>query len=105
MIARVARCCARLFLLAVMLTAVVAPVVIAGAQPTSSSAPREPVDTTTIKVVPLTYARAGELAYTLSLVFPHVRIVPYHPTNSRIISGPRTSVEELIDIIKPENPD
>jgi type II secretory pathway component GspD/PulD (secretin) len=56
----------------------------------------------TVKVVPLTYARAGELAYTLSWVAPPgVRIVPYYPTNSLIISGPPAAVEELIDIIKP----
>jgi hypothetical protein len=42
-----------------------------------------------IKVVPLTYARAGEVAYTLSLVAPpRVRIVPYYPTNTLVISGP-----------------
>jgi type II secretory pathway component GspD/PulD (secretin) len=56
----------------------------------------------TVKVVPLTYARAGEVAYTLSWVAPPwVRIVPYYPTNSLIISGPPAAVEELIDIIKP----
>ena len=56
----------------------------------------------TVKVVPLTYARADELACTLSWVAPPwVRIVPYYPTNSLIISGPRAAVEELIDIIKP----
>jgi type II secretory pathway component GspD/PulD (secretin) len=56
----------------------------------------------TVKVVPLTYARAGEVAYTLSWVAPPwVRIVPYYPTNSLIISGPPSAVEKLIDIIKP----
>jgi general secretion pathway protein D len=56
----------------------------------------------TVKVIPLTYARAGELAYTLSwIASPWVRIVPYYPTNSLIISGPPEAVEELIDIIKP----
>ncbi len=55
----------------------------------------------TVKVVPLTYARAGELAYTLSWVAPPwVRIVPHYPTNSLIISGPPAAVEELVDIIK-----
>ena len=55
----------------------------------------------TIKVVPLTYARAGELAYTLSRVAPPwVRIVPYYPTNSLIISGPPAAVEELLNIVK-----
>jgi general secretion pathway protein D len=54
-----------------------------------------------IKVVPLTYARADELAYTLSMVAPPwVRIVPYYATNSLIISGHPAAVEELVDIIK-----
>jgi len=94
-----------LFGLAVVLTALAVPLV-AGAQPTTPSGAREPVEAMIIEVVPLTYARAGELAYTLSLVAPpRVRIVPYNPTNSLIISGPRTFVEELINIIKPANPD
>ena len=55
----------------------------------------------TVKVVPLSYARAGELAYTLSRVVPPgVRIVPHHPTNSLIISGPPAAVETLVDSIK-----
>jgi len=55
----------------------------------------------TIKVVPLTYARAGEVAYALSWVAPPaVRIVPYYPTNSLIISGHPAAVERLIDLIK-----
>ena len=54
-----------------------------------------------IKVVPLTYARAGEVAYALSWVAPpSVRIVPYYPTNSLIISGHPSAVEGLIDLIK-----
>jgi general secretion pathway protein D len=58
-------------------------------------------ETMIIKVVPLTYALAGELAYTLSWVAPpRVRIVPYYPTNSLIISGPPAAVEELVDILK-----
>jgi len=58
------------------------------------------------EVIPLTHAHAGELAYTLSLVgLPRVRIVPYYPTNSLIITGPRTSVEQLINIIKPSERD
>jgi len=62
----------------------------------------EPVEATIIKVVPLTYARAGELAYTLSLIAPpRVRIVPYYPTNSLIISGPTANVEEIVGIIRP----
>lgn len=53
-----------------------------------------------IEVVPLTYARAGELAYTLSRAAPWLRIVPYYPTNSLIISGHPAAVEELVEIIK-----
>ena len=54
-----------------------------------------------IKVVRLHYARAGELAHTLSWVAPPwVRIVPYFPTNSLIISGPPDAVDELVDIIR-----
>jgi type II secretory pathway component GspD/PulD (secretin) len=90
-----------LFGLAVILTAFAFPLV-AGAQTTPPAGPCEPVDAMIIKVVPLTYARTGELAYTLSIVTPpRVRIVPYHPTNSLIISGPPAAVEQLIDIIKP----
>ena len=88
------------FRLAVILAALAAPVVVAG-QPTTPSGAREG-EAMIIKVVPLTYARAGELAYTLSLVAPpRVRIVPYYPTNSLIISGPPAAVDQLIDIIKP----
>ena len=55
----------------------------------------------TIKVVPLKYARAGEMAYTLSWVAPpSVRIAPHYPTNSLIISAHPAAVEELVDIIK-----
>jgi general secretion pathway protein D len=54
-----------------------------------------------IKIIPLTYARAGEVAYALSWVAPlSVRIVPYYPTNSLIISGHPAAVEGLIDLIK-----
>jgi transposase InsO family protein len=89
------------FRLAVTLVALATPVVVAG-QPATPSGAREPVEAMIIKVVPLTYARAGELAHTLSQVAPpRVRIVPYYPTNSLIISGPPAAVEQLIDIIKP----
>jgi type II secretory pathway component GspD/PulD (secretin) len=55
----------------------------------------------TIEVIELKYARAEELASTLAAIAPHgVRIVPYHPTNSLIISGRPAAVEELIGIIK-----
>jgi type II secretory pathway component GspD/PulD (secretin) len=89
--------------LAAILAALATPLVaVADQPPTTPSDAREPVDGLIIKVVPLTYARATELAYTLSLVAPpRVRIVPYRPTNSLIISGPAVSVEELVDIIKP----
>lgn len=88
-------------LAAVLLTALAAPIVVAG-QPATPSGARASVEAMIIKVVPLTYARAGELAYILSLVAPpRVRIVPYYPTNSLIISGPPAEVEQLIDIIKP----
>src|SRR4029450_3197808 len=56
----------------------------------------------TVKMVTLEYALAGEVAYALVWVAPPgVRIVPYYPTNSLIISGPPAAVEKLIDIIKP----
>jgi len=55
----------------------------------------------TIKVVPLSYAQAGEVAHALSWVAPpSVRIVPYYPTNSVIISGHPAAVAGLIDLIK-----
>ena len=55
----------------------------------------------TVKLVTLEYALAGEVAYTLWWIAPPgVRIVPYYPTNSLIISGPPAVVEKLIDIIK-----
>ena len=93
------------FRLALILTGFAMPLV-ADAQPTPPSGVREPVEATVIEVVPLRYARAGELAYTLSLIgLPRVRIVPYNPTNSLIISGPRTSVDQLIDLIKPSKHD
>jgi general secretion pathway protein D len=55
----------------------------------------------TVKLVTLEYALAGEVAYTLwGVAPPGVRIVPYYPTNSLIISGPPAAVEKLIEIIK-----
>ncbi len=57
-------------------------------------------------MIPFTYARAGELGlHTVPGRSPRVRVVPYNPTNSLIISGPRTSVEELINIIEPATRD
>jgi type II secretory pathway component GspD/PulD (secretin) len=59
------------------------------------------VDRSRRTVVRLTYAGADEVAYTLSLAAPPwVRIVPYYPTNSVIISGPPLAVEEVINIIR-----
>jgi general secretion pathway protein D len=55
----------------------------------------------TVKLVTLDHALAGEVAYTLWWIAPPgVRIVPYYPTNSLIISGPPTAVQKLIEIIK-----
>jgi general secretion pathway protein D len=55
----------------------------------------------TVKLVTLDHALAGEVAYTLWWVAPPgVRIVPYYPTNSLIISGPPAAVEKVIGIIK-----
>jgi len=56
---------------------------------------------TIIEVIPLKYARAAEVADTLSWVAPPgVRIAPYYPTNSLIISGNPQAVEELIGVVK-----
>jgi len=56
---------------------------------------------TIIAVIPLKYARAAEVADTLSWVAPPgVRIAPYYPTNSLIISGNPQAVEELIGVVK-----
>lgn len=52
-----------------------------------------------IRIVPLTYARAAELAHTLAQVTPWVRVVPHVPTNSLVISGPAEAVEELVHIV------
>src|SRR4029453_2684142 len=49
-------------------------------------ADRVPPEAFIVKVVPLDYARAGELAYTVSWVAPpSVRVVPYYPTNTPLI--------------------
>jgi len=56
---------------------------------------------TILEVVPLKYARADEVADTLSwLAPPGVRIVPYYPTNSLIISGNPEAVKELLGILR-----
>jgi type II secretory pathway component GspD/PulD (secretin) len=54
-----------------------------------------------IEVVPLQYAKAEEVADTLAWITPPgVRIVPYLPTNSLIISGDAEAVKQLIDTLK-----
>lgn len=56
---------------------------------------------TIIEVVPLEYAKADEMADTLSwFAPPGVRIVPYYPTNSLIISGNPEAVKELIGVLR-----
>jgi type II secretory pathway component GspD/PulD (secretin) len=53
-----------------------------------------------VRVVPLTYADAGEVASTLSWVAPPgVRVVPFFPTNSVVIAGHAAAVEQMIDAI------
>jgi general secretion pathway protein D len=64
-------------------------------------ADRVPPEAFIVRVVALDHARAGELADTLSWVAPpSVRVVPYYPTNSLIISGHPAAVEALVDLIK-----
>ncbi len=64
--------------------------------PTDQAA-QEPI----IEVVPLQYARAEEVAATLAGVSPPgVRIIPYPPTNSVIISGAPEAVRGLVGILK-----
>jgi general secretion pathway protein D len=56
---------------------------------------------TIIEVVPLEYAKAEEVAYTLSYIAPPgVLVAPYPPTNSLIISGDPEAVAELIGVLK-----
>jgi type II secretory pathway component GspD/PulD (secretin) len=54
-----------------------------------------------VRVVPLTYADAGDVAATLAWVAPPgVRIAPYFPTNSVVIAGHVAGVEEMINAIR-----
>jgi hypothetical protein len=77
----------RLFGLAVILTAVATPLVAAG-QPTTQPGACEPTEAMIIKVMPLTYARSGELAHTLSWIAPpRVRIVPHYPPTAWSFPG------------------
>jgi general secretion pathway protein D len=53
-----------------------------------------------VRVVRLTYVGAEDVAWTLSWAAPPgVRIVPFHPTNSVVISGPEAAVEQMVDVI------
>lgn len=63
--------------------------------------PAEPTGVlTVVRVVRLTYVDAEDVAWTLSWAAPPgVRIVPFHPTNSVVISGPEAAVEQMMDII------
>jgi general secretion pathway protein D len=65
--------------------------------------PTEPAaqEPSIIEVVPLQYARAEEVAATLAGVSPPgVRIIPYPPTNSVIISGAPDAVRGLVGVLK-----
>jgi type II secretory pathway component GspD/PulD (secretin) len=54
-----------------------------------------------VRVVRLTYVDAEDVAWTLSWAAPPgVRIVPFHPTNSVVVSGPEAAVEQMVDIIR-----
>jgi len=56
---------------------------------------------TVIEVIPLKYAKAEEVADTLAWVAPSgVRIVPYFPTNSLILSGDPKAVEQVIEVLR-----
>jgi general secretion pathway protein D len=56
---------------------------------------------TAIEVVALHYAKAAEVAETLSRVAPPgVRIVPYYPTNSLLIAGNPEAVAEVSRILR-----
>jgi type II secretory pathway component GspD/PulD (secretin) len=53
-----------------------------------------------VRVVPLTYADAGDVATTLAWIAPRgVRIAPHFPTNSVVIAGDSAAVEQMIDAI------
>jgi general secretion pathway protein D len=53
-----------------------------------------------VRVVPLTYADAGDVASTLAWVAPRgVRIAPHFPTNSVVIAGNSAAVEQMVNAI------
>jgi type II secretory pathway component GspD/PulD (secretin) len=57
-------------------------------------------ETFVVRVVPLTYASADEVAYTLAWIAPpSVRVVPYPATNSLIIAGHPEPVAALLGVI------
>jgi type II secretory pathway component GspD/PulD (secretin) len=54
-----------------------------------------------VRVVPLRYADAGEVASTLAWVTPPgLRVAPYFPTNSVVIAGEEKAVEQLMGAIR-----
>ena len=54
-----------------------------------------------VRAVRLSYVDAEDVAWTLSWVAPPgVGIVPFHPTNSVVISGPEDAVERIVDVIR-----
>ena len=56
---------------------------------------------TTIEVVPLDYAKAEEVAYTLSgIAPPGVRVIPYVPTNSLLIAGQPEAVGQFLSVLR-----
>jgi type II secretory pathway component GspD/PulD (secretin) len=62
---------------------------------------RETAESVVMQVVPLTYASADEVAFTLSwMAPPGVRIAPHHATNSVVVSGPAAAVERLVTIVR-----
>lgn len=53
-----------------------------------------------VRVIPLRYADAVDVASTLSWVAPPgVRVAPYRPTNSVVIAGHAAGVEEMLGAI------
>ena len=54
-----------------------------------------------VRVIRLTYVEAEDVALTLSWAAPPgVRIAPFYPTNSIVISGPEAAVEQMVDVIR-----
>jgi type II secretory pathway component GspD/PulD (secretin) len=54
-----------------------------------------------VRVVRLTHVDAEDVAWTLSWAAPPgVRVVPFYPTNSVVISGPEVAVEQMVDVIR-----